>query len=298
MKMKLITYALPLMVASIVASPAIHARDGGEAEIRLQSSHMTNTVVVGSGAGCRSGQNWHTPLGRCVTEQNLGGTTSATHQTRTQGCGSGYSGTVYQRRDGTTTTTSYGWKVPPHGQLITSRTSSSTSWGGWYQTSRSCTANPPPTPPAPAPAPTPSQPAKGSGVTRPITMTGRLVCDSSSPYWNSVSLGMYLPSGGKQAIVNAYKSHPMQVGRCPESGDGWEYWQNRMLHADFQFEGQEKLTISSVRREIHAVSTSLSLQRTIADNSCIAAANATYGAGKYTKATFNTGSGNKCTVIF
>lgn len=298
--MKYTTTMLLVLLAWGGLMPASASRHIEQADLHFETPPIYNTVVLEmERPECPAGQKFHAPFNRCTPPVRLR-TNFSTLDEKLIFCPA-TGGTEYWMLEERTVVR--GWISNPPEEIIYDITTTPATWnpvGGFSEcpppSDPTPPPEPPPTPPA-EPAP-PTQPAKGSGVTRSITMTGRLVCGPESPYWNSVSLGMYLPAGGKEAIVNAYKSHPMQVGRCPESGDGWEYWQNRMLHADFQFEGQEKLTISSVRREIHAVSTSLSLQRTIADNSCIAAANATYGAGKYTKATFNTGSGNKCTVIF
>lgn len=304
MKMKLLTLtlALPLLTAAIVAASTAHARDGGEADIKLQSSDVNGNVVLEmERPECPAGQKFHAPFNRCTPPVRLR-TDFLTLDEKSIFCPATGETEYWMLEERTVV---LGWISNPPEEIIYDITTTPATWnpvGGFSE----CPAPSDPTPPPTTPPAEPgggggggsTQPAKGSGETRSLVMEGRLVCDSSSPYWDSVSLGQYLPVGSKEAIVDAYKTHPMQVGRCPESGDGWEYWQNRMLHDDYHFEGHKRLTIEQVIAEIHAVSTSLSLQRTIANNSCVAAANSAFGAGKYTTATFITGSGNRCTVTF
>src|SRR5690554_573484 len=123
MKMKLLTLALPLLTASIVAASTAHARDGGEAEINLQSLNTTGTVDFESGTGCLSGQNWDVVVGGCVTEQSLSTSSSTDTEYRFPSCPAGQTGSILETRSVTTTTTQWGWRVPPNGQVKTSRTS-------------------------------------------------------------------------------------------------------------------------------------------------------------------------------
>jgi hypothetical protein len=107
----------------------------------------------------------------------------------------------------------YGWTIPPSSQEKISY-NGPTNWGGCYNTSNSCVADPPPD----------SGGGGGGGGGAPEVGTiyriiTAMICDGSSPDYYTAPVDT--PISVRNLIINQYQG--WEGGRCPESS-GYKNW--------------------------------------------------------------------------
>lgn len=267
---------LALLLAFSLSPVMTHAIEANNADILLNTDvkHINVIVNPGGGGGCSSGQYWDIGQGRCTSEVLLRSVNVT--QSCSCDCGSGATGSCTSQQNGIYQV--YGWRLPTAGNELISRTTS-TSWGGCYQTSSNC-----------VPAPTePSGSLPGAPGTTIGIVSNDLICDASNPYFSDGGA----TTTQKYLIISAYKQHTNGFGRCPESNyagfAGWSQWQSRLT--------VDGWSIAQVSELIKTSTVTDAEVRTVVNAACTVAANKTYGVN-YVSSTYIMGSGNGCTVLF
>lgn len=260
------------------------AQAQGRADIELQTdlNHMNITISPGSGpsGGCAAGQYWDIGAGRCTAAVPL--RSESTARSCACSCGAGQTGSCTAQQFGSYMV--YGWRLPPTGSERFSH-NGPTSWGACQTVSSSCATPPPPPPPPPTPSPS------------TVVIAGNLICSASDPHYNwgiDGTATMVVTNTIRNAIIDGYKAMPSQ--RCPEAGDPPSYTAAYpyyvMMAGEYkngtgQFTGAgtrtDAQTANWIKQTVQANAYNESLAQM--DQWCQNAANATYGAGKYT-ATF------------
>ena len=150
--------------------------------------------------------------------------------------------------------------------------------GEWWQYQIAC----------PTPGTITELPYKTPG-TKEAFFSGNLVCSEDSPHWNVVPETPYLH---KRRIVEAYRQHPWNHGRCPEHNingwDGWTSWQEQLKTSNID-DILSQISSSDVPESVQ-----LGIVRTICEQAAIEA----YGVGGFASFEYVPFSGNRCRVTF